>query len=784
MKRAILVSLLLLPLLPIGSVNAEEIPFQLYNPDTAHIHPGSNSTLTLKWWNLVDEDRTMVIEEGSTPNGFELGGVPFTQGTGAGLYSETWLKVHVNETLAFGTYEFNLSISCPEVNGWSEEMRVAIEVARPSSLRFGAESSSTFSVNPGVRFGIKVNLSNEAQWDDNATLSLQSSSNWNTGWNMDDVQGENALLELDSSQVDWVNLWVEVPEVIDSVPRSGTGPSFTLSAQSELDRRFVRWEFTIEVGVFKNVTLIAVEDSIDIDPGGRSWLNVTFNNNGNHDTTYDIDIRQVNPDGSQINGAQKSNLLEADGWKVGLFKDFEENILRRADDRKFEVSFEAPVEEDSEIWIEVIISPKGAEERSISTIVSAHIEVQQSVEITLDDDCERINTTTGCVLGIAVLNTGNFHAPITIEVVPGSNFEQVNRSFNLSIDSGETSSTIAMQLSTEEDLLAFTRGSISVRASNSTGVVLAQENLSYVIDPIISWDWERADSELDYSNNLSILITIRNDGNAIDGITVRMHTNVYTEQGFIPPDGAVVEEGVKNPRSFEVHNVPLRANYSFRAWVNLPDDQHAAGVLFVNLTIQSQYSSENPFRYTVSENYSAQEKSTKEESVIDDLSSVIADAQTLMGAWWHIVLAIIISGLILNKAINERIKRKEDEPRKIISEEPETVEDWQEKFQTGHKKEDLDLSSPEIDSANFTREFQSKAAPKPVTSGVSRELIGAATTVLDHHDEQSMMHRMDSLVDEILNEPSQPHEANVALPAAEAITERTIPQKKQDDLDI
>lgn len=784
MKRVIIVALLLLPVISVSGVNAQENPFQLYDPEIEHIHPGSNSTITLKWWNLISEDRTITIEENETPDGFSLTGVPFTRGTGAGLYGETWLKIHVNQTMSYGTYSFNLSVSCTEITEWEDSLKVTIEVARPSELAFGVESSSTYTVNPGVRFGVKVNLTNNAQWHDNATLSLDSISGWNTGWNMDEITDENAILSLDTDQVEWVNLWIEIPEVVNSVPRSGTGPSFTLSAQSELDKRFIRWEFTIEVGVFKNATLNSVEESAKLGPGGRSWLNVSFNNNGNHDTTYDIDLRQVNPDGSPISGAERGNLLSIDGWKVGLFKHFETNVLKRAEDRIFEVSFEAPMVESAEIWVEVIISPKGAEQRSISTIVNAKIHLQHSAELTLGDDCNRINTTTGCILEIALLNTGNFNSDFLIEVQPSSDFKESNQNFSLNLGSGESSSTITVDLSTKEEILAFTRGDITVLAKNSTGVILAQDSIEYVIEPIISWEWERAESQIDHYDNLSILITIRNNGNAIDGITVRMQTNVYTEQGFIPPDGAVIQEGVENPRSFEVHNVPLRANYSFRAWIHLPDDQQAAGELFVNLSIQSQYSSGETFKHTVRENYSAKKSVPKEEGVIDGLSEVVDTARMFIAGWWHVFAAIILSGLILNKAINDRLKRKEEEPIQLPPKQPETVEDWQAGFQPGAHHEEVDLSSPVIDRESFASQFRSKASPKPKSQGVSQELVGAATTVLDHHDEQAMMQKMDHLADDILSVPSQPHQANVTLPKAQAITERTNPQKRQDDLDI
>ena len=85
---------------------------------------------------------------------------------------------------------------------------------------------------------------------------------------------------------------------------------------------------------------------------------------------------------------------------------------------------------------------------------------------------------------------------------------------------------------------------------------------------------------------------------------------------------------------------------------------------------------------------------------------------------------------------------------------------------------------------------------KPTAAPVDEKLVGAASTVLDHHDSIALKNKMDLLADNIAQgEVSKPHSANVALPDdIKPVTERTIPITKQktelpdmvniDDLDL
>jgi len=102
--------------------------------------------------------------------------------------------------------------------------------------------------------------------------------------------------------------------------------------------------------------------------------------------------------------------------------------------------------------------------------------------------------------------------------------------------------------------------------------------------------------------------------------------------------------------------------------------------------------------------------------------------------------------------------------------------------------------SPEMDAGAFKLAFQMRSESKQERSTPSDDVMQAAHTVFEHHDERADYDVIDSLAEELL-EFSAPHEANEALSPAESMPGRTIrhPRKEpsiskgnaeDDDLDL
>ena len=99
-----------------------------------------------------------------------------------------------------------------------------------------------------------------------------------------------------------------------------------------------------------------------------------------------------------------------------------------------------------------------------------------------------------------------------------------------------------------------------------------------------------------------------------------------------------------------------------------------------------------------------------------------------------------------------------------------------------------------MDAGAFKLAFQMRSESKHERSSPSDEVMQAANTVFEHHDEKVDYDAIESLTEELLD-VSEPHEANEALSPAESVTGRTVrharkesPQSNKDatddDLDL
>ena len=75
--------------------------------------------------------------------------------------------------------------------------------------------------------------------------------------------------------------------------------------------------------------------------------------------------------------------------------------------------------------------------------------------------------------------------------------------------------------------------------------------IDVVIAPNIDWPIQDLTEENDALGRFNIAMTLRNDGNAADGIIVQLQCSHFTPMTLIPPLNSVTEPGVEFPRSFE-----------------------------------------------------------------------------------------------------------------------------------------------------------------------------------------------------------------------------------------
>ena len=79
-------------------------------------------------------------------------------------------------------------------------------------------------------------MTNYADFDDEVSFSISTNSGWSWGWDMDVVQSGKAIESFGIGELKFAKLWIDIPHVIDSNPLYLSGPRFSLTATSSLDR--------------------------------------------------------------------------------------------------------------------------------------------------------------------------------------------------------------------------------------------------------------------------------------------------------------------------------------------------------------------------------------------------------------------------------------------------------------------------------------------------------------------------------------------------------------------
>ena len=110
-----------------------------------------------------------------------------------------------------------------------------------------------------------------------------------------------------------------------------------------------------------------------------------------------------------------------------------------------------------------------------------------------------------------------------------------------------------------------------------------------VIAPVVDWSLQGLVAEKDAIGRYNIAMTLRNDGNAADGIIVQLQCSHYTPMSLLPPTGSSFEEDVEYPRSFEINDIGFGSNFTVRGWAEIPTDQSSNGTMFLNITIRSSF---------------------------------------------------------------------------------------------------------------------------------------------------------------------------------------------------
>ena len=662
----------------------------------------------------------------------------------------------------------------------------SLDISRYSDLKFGIEEDSEFVVDPGIRTNLAVNMTNHGEFSDDVTFSISTNSAWQWGWSMENIVGSNAVETFSSGQLKFIRMWIDIPLVIDSTPLFMTGPSFTLTATSSLDSVEVSWSFDLLMSEFRNVSYVEQNNNLMVDPDTSSRLPITIRNSGNIENLISLELHISDNSGGFNSNLLIGDRLEYNGWIVAIFGGYEDELMQPSEVRTLEIGFQSPSNNFGELNVSLRITPSGAQSRAIDVDLTAQIRWLRafSTEV-ISDDCTLI-PGENCRPTFRIYNEGNYQDVINIQAKNVPSFVSMETSqLALEIPKNGFTDVDNFIIYANDGVNAFVKEILTLEVflddPSSEIVTISYE---IVIAPVVEWSLQGLVAEEDAIGRYNIAMTLRNDGNAADGIIVQLQCSHYTPMSLLPPTGSSFEEDVEYPRSFEINDIGFGSNFTVRGWAEIPTDQSSNGTMFLNITIRSSFAPDEAISFSSSIDYLGvpwQEDLTGSDE--EGLTKIIGTSLSFLYAWKWIILSVIVSLMFIAKAFNDRRLREQENALLATTnnlENTKTFDDWMTKFER-NKQEVQQINSPRISPEQFEAGFRSKSSgEKPVTKPVDEKLRDAASLVLDNHDKAAVISDADKLLD-IINSKGikTPHNENTMLDNQEyvsSMTQRSDPQ--------
>ena len=642
-------------------------------------------------------------------------------------------------------------------------------------LSFGANPNSSFSVEPGTAFRLTVNLSNNASFDDNVSVALVGADGWNYSFN------SPLNFSVGKASLEWVDFTIQVPDVVNGSPLAGIHHHWSLSAESFTSNHSTWWNFSIQVNQHHEIMIIESGENLTLAPNSDSRIQITIKNIGNTPTRAAVTL-QVLLNGTADLNHPAAERIEAYGWTIALFNNYELDWVNVGEEVTFEIGLLSPPVVSGEITIEVKVRNVWGVERAKSTVISGGIEWLRNGSISAEDfSCVRIDPGESCSGVIAVVNTGNFDDSFVLELVESPEWvPNPIQSSGVSVPLGGTSIAITYELAINSSTPAFSTGKViyQLRLENSQTIVDTLE-IDIEVAPVV--EWEILEITQDAQNGrLSVQYVISNIGNGLDGITVVMVVSHGPEQGVIPPEEAEYDGELLGLHSFSQNNIAIGERYTFRAWTDIPDDEPENGTIWLNMTMRSTLDPGISLSHSANATFIGlpyQPRATDEGFTIDwgELRSSVVN---VWNSYAYTLMAVTIAGISIHLALKRRLKmnqqQREEKEKYAQSTTPEQPEEWLQRFEDGGEVPVVIPQSPEVSKEAFVAGFRNTGGqPSPSSEPVEKELFGAAATVLDHHDGERMSGVLEDVSELIDERVVTPHPANVELTAIDVGTGRT-----------
>lgn len=778
MRRSLVALVLVLciftPMVKNSAANLENGILELDSTTRHIIHRGETIEASITVRNIADQVNEISFQH-ALPDNISISSLPDEYELSEGQVRQFKFYFTCDDYAPYQTVNAVITITSSLDSQLSIDSEFDLVISKQSNLQYGVSGDSQFVVDPGIRTNLAVNMTNYGLFGDNVTFSLATNSDWQWGWTMNNTENLTSYEYFAANQLKYIYLWIEVPEVINSQPLFESGPRFSLVATSKLDECTTTWNFDLLMSEFRNVSIMEQETNLSLSPDSSGRTPVSITNVGNIENVVSIDLQVIDSQGNPIIGVPVSDRIDYNGWIIAVFGGYEDEFIQPTNSRTFEIGFQSPNNNEGEINVRVIITPSGAANRAKYVDLQTAIVWQREVNADLiSDDCSQLLPSDTCDASFRIYNDGNYQDNYLVEIIEQPNFVSLSLGTN-SLEIGKNSfvDISSLTITANQDASAFANGNviiaISLTNSNQNPVLI---NVDVVISPEISWSLQNLVEENDAIGRFNIAMTLRNDGNSMDGIIVQLQCSHFTEMSLIPPNEAIYESGIEYPRSFEINDIDLASNFTVRAWAEIPVDQISNGTMYLNVSIRSIFTPDEPIEFTTSVQYygtnGQDDKVKTNEKTLGDYVEITTE---IVKSWFWIIISILASGLIINKALRDRNDRLENQTMIDTLNSANTSEkqdDWLAKFDS-KREETTTIESPEIASERFERSFKNRAGQlKPVTAPIDEKLRDAAALVLDAHDKTIVRNEADELLNAIdIGGIKQPVSDNEKLPAAQ-----------------
>ncbi|MCH1616512.1 MAG: hypothetical protein L7R83_03275, partial [Candidatus Poseidonia sp.] len=353
-------------------------------PSEVYVHRNESVGTYITVHNKADQNQAFTIETQVLPGSLSVVGLPKTELLVPNHLKQMAFGIQADADAALQNYTVSFSITSDLDASLNQTVEMTVHVVPWSNLSFGVDDFIAFTVDELVRTSVAVNLSNNATFTDDVTFTLSTSSDWDWGWDMGDTNGTEAYLTMAPDTLSYVYLWVEVPAVIDGAPLAETGPRFTLSATSGLDRAVSTWSFDLLMNEKRNVSIDGIDPLAEVAPNQDVRVNAVVRNVGNTPNTLNITLQGLTANGDPLPNKTPSDRFNDSGWVVALFGGLEDVVLQPNESRTVEIGFQAPNEFQGEMHVELQVFANGAKANTMSARTLVQINRTSAASLTYE----------------------------------------------------------------------------------------------------------------------------------------------------------------------------------------------------------------------------------------------------------------------------------------------------------------------------------------------------------------------------------------------------------------